>query len=48
MAIDTTVATTLTPRRAQEESVVVRWTLIGLATLVLGVLVVVPVINVFY
>jgi sulfate transport system ATP-binding protein len=48
MAIDVTAASTLTRRRAQEESAVVRWTLIGLATLVLGVLVVVPVINVFY
>jgi len=48
MAIDITAATTLTRRRAQEESAAVRWTLITLATLVLAILVVVPMVNVFY
>jgi sulfate transport system ATP-binding protein len=48
MAIDVTSAATLTRRRAQEESAVIRWTLIGLATVVLGLLIVIPMVNVFY
>ena len=48
MGIDITAVAPLTRRRAQEESPIVRWALIGLVMLVLGVLVVVPVINVFY
>jgi sulfate transport system ATP-binding protein len=48
MAIDVTSAATLTRRRAQEEPAAIRWTLIVLATLILGVLVVIPLINVFY
>jgi sulfate transport system ATP-binding protein len=48
MAIDVTSAATLRRRRAQEESAVIRWTLIGLATVVLGLLIVIPMVNVFY
>jgi len=48
MAIDITSAATLTRRRAQEESAIIRWGLIGLATVVLGVLVLIPLVNVFY
>jgi len=48
MAIDITSAAMLTRRRAQEEPAVIRWTLIGMATFVLGLLVVIPLINVFY
>ena len=48
MAIDITSAATLTRRRSQEESEAVRWTLIGVATVTLGVLVVIPLVNVFY
>jgi sulfate transport system ATP-binding protein len=48
MAIDITAAATVTRRRAQAESAIVRWTLIALATLVLGVLIMVPLINVFF
>ena len=48
MAIDVTSAATLTRRRSQEESEAVRWTLIGVATVTLGVLVVIPLVNVFY
>ena len=48
MAIDVTATAALTRRRAQEESAAVRWTLIALALLVLGILVLVPLINVFF
>ena len=48
MAIDVTSAATLTRRRAQEESAIIRWALIGLASVTLGVLVVIPLVNVFY
>jgi len=48
MAIDITSAATSTRRRAQEEPAAIRWALIVLATLILGVLVVIPLINVFY
>ncbi len=48
MAIDLTATAPLTRRRAQEESAAVRWTLIALALLVLGILVLVPLINVFF
>ena len=48
MAIDVTSAATLTRRRAQEESAAIRWTLIGLASVVLGLLVVIPMVNVFF
>ena len=48
MAIDLTTSAPLTRRRAREEAATVRWTLIALAMLVLGVLVLVPLINVFF
>jgi sulfate/thiosulfate transport system ATP-binding protein len=47
MAIDVT-STAATRRRAQEDPALVRGVLIGLALAFLGVLVIVPVINVFY
>ena len=46
MAIDVVVATA-PRRRAQEDPAVVRWVLIGLAATIMGVLVVIPLVNVF-
>lgn len=41
-------STTAVTRRAQEDSAVVRWTVIGLASAILTWLVVIPAVNVFY
>ncbi len=41
-------STTALTRRAQEDSALVRWTVIGLATAILTWLVVIPTVNVFY
>ena len=49
MALDVTQPPRCTPRRAQDDPPLVRWTLIAAAAgASLGVLIVVPVVNVFY
>ncbi|HXQ24576.1 MAG TPA: sulfate ABC transporter permease subunit CysW [Candidatus Acidoferrales bacterium] len=48
MAIDITAAAALTRRRVQEDPSLVRWSLVALAAIGLGILVVMPLINVFY
>jgi sulfate transport system ATP-binding protein len=49
MSLELTVTTTtMGQRRAQEDSRAIRWALIAAAMLVMGVLVVIPLVNVFY
>ena len=48
MAADVTSAAAPPRRRAQDDPPLVRWALIAAALLVIGVLVVVPLVNVFY
>lgn len=48
MAIDVVAVTAVRRRRAQEDPLLVRWLLIALASAAIGVLIVIPMLNVFY